>query len=148
MLNPSAGGRLPAGYPAQDYDRLLERIAAAGMGAIGIRVLAGGALSGEAARHPIASSPPDPIGPSHNYQNDLDRARRLQPLVIEGHAATLPEAGLRFAIAQPAISTVLIGIATVEQFDQAIAAANKGGLGTEALRRLAELQQGFAGESR
>ena len=53
MLNPSAAGELPAGYPAQDYARLLDRTQAAGVGVVGIRVLAGGALSGS------GGAPPD-----------------------------------------------------------------------------------------
>ncbi|MGH7043634.1 MAG: aldo/keto reductase [Acetobacteraceae bacterium] len=148
LLNPSPGGPLPAGYPAQDYDRLLDRMAAAGMGAVGIRALAGGALSGEAVRHPIASPPPAPIGSADSYETDLARARRLAPLVAEGYAASLPEAALRFVIAQPAISTALIGIATVEQFAQALAAVAKGPLPPAALARAAALWAGFAGEAR
>src|ERR1700743_1329286 len=62
MLNPSAAVPLPANYPAQDYGRLFDHTKAAGTGVIAIRVLAGGALSGSAERHPIASPPPEPIG--------------------------------------------------------------------------------------
>ena len=58
MLNPSAATELPADYPAQDYGRLFDHTRAAGVGVIGIRVLAGGALSGSAVRHPIASPRP------------------------------------------------------------------------------------------
>ena len=54
ILNPSAAAGLPANYPAQDYGRLFDHTRAAGVGVIGIRVLAGGALSGLAERHPIA----------------------------------------------------------------------------------------------
>src|SRR6185295_18616637 len=54
MLNPSAACALPARYPAQDYKRLFDHTEAAGVGVVGIRVLAGGALSGSAKRHPIA----------------------------------------------------------------------------------------------
>src|SRR6202163_3965460 len=43
MLNPSAAGPLPANYPAQDYGRLFDHTKAAGVGVVGIRVLAGGA---------------------------------------------------------------------------------------------------------
>ena len=46
MLNPSAAEALPAGYPAQDYGRMFDHTQAAGVGVVGIRVLAGGALSG------------------------------------------------------------------------------------------------------
>jgi aryl-alcohol dehydrogenase-like predicted oxidoreductase len=61
MLNPSAAAALPESYPAQDYGRLFDPMAA-GVGVVGIRVLAGGALSGSAERHPIASPPPETIG--------------------------------------------------------------------------------------
>jgi aryl-alcohol dehydrogenase-like predicted oxidoreductase len=148
LLNPSAGAPLPPGYPAQDYGRLLERMRDAGMGAIGIRALAGGALSGEADRHPIASPPPEPIGSAGSYAADLARARRLAPLVAEGYADSLPEAALRFVIGHPAISTALIGIATVEQFAAALAAVAKGPLPPAALERARALWAGFAGEPR
>ena len=148
MLNPSAAMSLPPHYPAQDYQRLFDRTKAAGTGVVGIRVLAGGALSGSAARHPIASPPPAPIGSAMNYDADVARARRLQPLVSEGFAASLTEAATRFALSQPAIGTILVGIATAEQFEEALKAVAKGPLPAAALDRLAALQQGFAGEAR
>ncbi|WP_082747412.1 aldo/keto reductase, partial [Bradyrhizobium macuxiense] len=42
MLNPSAATQLPPDYPAQDYGRLFDHTTAAGVGVVGIRVLAGG----------------------------------------------------------------------------------------------------------
>src|SRR5450756_1558172 len=51
MLNPSAAEALPPTYPAQDYGRLFDSTVAAGTGVVGIRVLAGGALSGTSDRH-------------------------------------------------------------------------------------------------
>jgi aryl-alcohol dehydrogenase-like predicted oxidoreductase len=89
MLNPSAGEALPKNYPAQDYGRLFDHTKAAGVGVVGIRVLAGGALSGSAERHPIASRAPEPIGSAMSYDADLERARRLTPLVKEGFAKSL-----------------------------------------------------------
>lgn len=148
MLNPSAGAALPPGYPAQDYGRLLDRAAAAGVGTIGIRVLAGGALSGESGRHPIASAPPQPIGSALSYDADVSRARRLLPLIEEGYAGSLSEAAIRFVLAHRTMSTILVGMATLEQFEQALAAVNKGPLPPAALERVRALQQSFAGESR
>jgi aryl-alcohol dehydrogenase-like predicted oxidoreductase len=148
MLNPSAAAALPANYPAQDYGRLLDRTTAAGVGVVCIRVLAGGALSGVAERHPIASPAPAPIGSALSYDGDLARARRLQPLVDDGYAHSLTEAATRFAITHPAIGTILVGIATPQQFYDALAAVEKGPLPQAALEQLAELQRGFAGEAR
>jgi aryl-alcohol dehydrogenase-like predicted oxidoreductase len=148
MLNPSAAGALPASYPAQDYGRLFDHTEAAGVGVVGIRVLAGGALSGSPARHPIAGPAPEPIGSAMRYDADIDRARRLMPLVEEGFSASLTEAATRFALSHPAMGTILVGMATPQQFEDALAAAEKGPLPPAALDRLAALRQGFAGEAR
>jgi len=148
MLNPSAAAALPANYPAQDYGRLFDRTKAAGVGVIGIRVLAGGALSGSAERHPIASPPPAPIGSAMSYDADLLRAWRLMPLVTEGFAASLTEAATRFVLTHPAIGTLLVGMATPQQFEDALAAVEKGPLPPAALERLTTLRQGFVGEPR
>ncbi len=148
MLNPSAAIALPANYPAQNYGRLFDHTKAAGTGVIGIRVLAGGALSGSVERHPIASPPPAPIGSAMTYDADVARASRLVPLLSEGFAASLTEAATRFAVGQPAIGTILVGMATPQQFEDALAAVQKGPLPPAALERLTALRQQFAGEPR
>jgi aryl-alcohol dehydrogenase-like predicted oxidoreductase len=148
MLNPSAAVGLPANYPAQDYERLFDHTREAGVGVVGIRVLAGGGLSGSAERHPIASPPPEPIGSAMSYDADVVRARRLMPLVEEGFAASLTEAATRFALSHPAIGTILVGMATPQQFEDALAAVQKGPLPPTALERLSTLRQAFAGETR
>jgi aryl-alcohol dehydrogenase-like predicted oxidoreductase len=148
MLNPSAADELPANYPAQDYGRLFDHTRTAGVGVVGIRVLAGGALSGSPERHPIAGPAPEPIGSAMSYAADIDRARRLMPLVQEGFATSLTEAATRFALSHPAMGTILVGMATPQQFDEALAAAEKGPLPQAALDRLSALRQGFAGEPR
>ena len=148
LLNPSAGRAVTPSYPAQDYGQLLAHTQAAAMGVINIRVLAGGALSASAERHPIASPAPAPIGSGSTYDADLARAQRLLPLVKEGHVGSLVEASIRYVIANPAISTVLVGMATIEQFDSHAAAIAKGPLSATALARVTQLQDGFAGEER
>ena len=148
MLNPSAAEELPTRYPAQDYGRLFVSTKRAGVGVVGIRVLAGGALSGSAERHPIAGPAPEPIGSAMSYDADIDRARRLMPLVREGFATSLTEAATRFALSHPAMGTILVGMATPQQFEDALAAAQKGPLPQAALDRLSALRQGFSGEPR
>ena len=127
---------------------MLDHAKTAGVGVIGIRVLAGGALSGIADRHPIASPPPEPIGSARSYEGDLARAQRLAPLVEEGFAASLAEAATRFCITHPAMGTILVGVATPRQFEDALAAVLKGPLPQAALDRLKVLQQDFCGETR
>jgi aryl-alcohol dehydrogenase-like predicted oxidoreductase len=148
MLNPSAAVKLPQNYPAHDYGRIFDSTQAAGVGVVGIRVLAGGALSGSAERHPIAGPAPEPIGSAMSYDADVARARRLMPLVKEGFATSLTEAATRFAISHPAMGTILVGMATPQQFDDSLAAVQKGPLPQAALDRLSALRQGFSGEPR
>lgn len=148
MLNPSAATALPPNYPAQDYARLFEHTKAAGTGVIGIRTLAGGALSGSAERQPNASPPPPPIGSAMDYDSDLVRARRFMPLIEEGFAASLAELATRFSISNAAMGTALMGIATLNELEQAIAAVEKGPLPATALARIATIQSSFAGEAR
>jgi aryl-alcohol dehydrogenase-like predicted oxidoreductase len=148
MLNPSAATALPPNYPAQDYGRLFDHTTKSGVGVVGIRVLAAGALSGTAERHPTASAPPAPIGSAHSYEIDLARAQRLLPLVSDGFVSSLAEAAIRFAISHPAMGTILVGMATVGEFEGSLAAVEKGLLPKAALDRLAELTASFSGEQR
>ncbi len=136
LLNPTGAYALPVGYPAQDYDRLLVLAREQGVGTIGIRVLAGGALSGQAARHPTAIPSVAPIASGPDYATDVARARALEPLVAQGHAASVVEAALRFAVTGDAMSTVLIGCSDLAQLDFAAAAVNKGPLSPTALSTL------------
>ncbi|MBI2467199.1 MAG: aldo/keto reductase [Candidatus Rokubacteria bacterium] len=104
---------------------------------IGIRPLAGGALSGVADRHPIATRTVEPIATGPDYLTDVRRAQRFRILVEEGHAASLVEAALRLAIATDAMSTVLVGYSSLEHLEAAAAAVGRGPLPPAALERLA-----------
>ena len=65
---------------------------------------------------------------------------RLSPLVEEGYAESLAEAAVRFAIGHPAVGTILVGMATPDQFRQSLAAVRKGPLPDAALNRLEGLR--------
>jgi L-galactose dehydrogenase/L-glyceraldehyde 3-phosphate reductase len=147
-LNPSPGEAIPADYPAQDYARILDRASEAGVGTIGIRVLAGGALSGRTERTPLGLASVEPIGSGTSYEADAARARRFEPMVAEGHAASLTEMAVRFAVACPKLSTTEIGLATIGELEAAVRAVETGPLTAAALARLKALQAGFAGEAR
>jgi L-galactose dehydrogenase/L-glyceraldehyde 3-phosphate reductase len=147
-LNPSPAETIPSAYPAQDYGRILDLAEKHGVGTIGIRVLAGGALSGREERNPLGLATVEPIGSGGSYAMDVARARRLEPMLREGHAASLTELAMRFAIASPKLSTTEIGLANIDELEGAISAIEKGPLSHAALARLRELQAGFIGEAR
>ena len=70
------------------------------------------------------------------------------PLVEQGFASSLTEAATRFAISHPAMGTILVGLATPQQFEGALAAVEKGPLPPAALDRMSALRQAFSGEPR
>ena len=144
LLNPSGSINVPAGFPFQDYQGVMHAAAAQGIGVFAIRVLAGGALTGTAARHPNASPPPTPMATSRTYTDDLERAQAFRFLLDDGYAASMAEASLRFVLSNPDISTALVGIASLEQLEQALAAAAKGPLPTEAGEKLQRTWDAFA----
>jgi len=146
-LVPSAGEPVAAGYPAQDYRQLLQAAERHGVGSIGVRVLAGGALSGNEARHPLGMPVVDPIGSSDDYATGVKRALRFEPVVAAGHAASLPEMAIRYAISNPTLSTTEIGIATLDELQKAADAVNKGPLSDEALAAIKDIQNSFATDS-
>ncbi|HEY4470849.1 MAG TPA: aldo/keto reductase, partial [Stellaceae bacterium] len=76
------------------------------------------------------------------------RARRFEPLVRDGHADSLIEASLRYVIAHPAVSTVLVGYSTMDHLEYGARAIAKGPLSPAALARIVEIQRGFVGEPR
>ncbi len=142
-LQPSAGRPVPKGYPGQDYERLMTRAHERGMGSIGIRVLAGGALSGSETRHPLNMQVVEPIGSGETFAVDARRARSFEPMIREGFVASLPELAMRFSISDPALSCTLVGLANMEELEAAAQAIEKGPLPAAALMRLAELQAAF-----
>ena len=140
LLNPSAGGPLQKGFPAQDYDELMVKAAAAGMGTIVIRVLAGGALSGQGTRHRLGMQEVAPIGSGIDYRADIMSARRFDPAVALAGAVDKVELAIRYVASHKDVSTLQVGIATPEQFEGAAEALSKGPLNTPTLERIAELQ--------
>jgi aryl-alcohol dehydrogenase-like predicted oxidoreductase len=148
LLNPSAGSEVPAGFPGQDFRRLLPRARAAGVGVINVRVLAAGALSGTEARHAVAVPEVAPIASGPDYATDVRRAQRLEFLVRDGHAESLVEAALRFPLGHEAVSTVLLGYSGMEHLEYAARAMARGPLPAAAMTRLAEAWKEFAAGSR
>ena len=148
VLTPSAGEEVAADYPGQNYRQVLRVAQDNGVGSIGVRVLAGGALTGGEARHPLGMRVVDPIGSGRDYPTDVARARRLEPVVAAGHAASLAELAIRYVISNVSLSTTEIGIATLDELQRAADAINKGPLSSAALAQIDGIRAGFIGETR
>ena len=145
LVNPSAGNSVPGGFDMPDYGNLIGRASANGMGVLVIRMLAAGALSGEAARHPVAVPTVAPIGSGRDYGQDQARADGFRFLQQEGYVSGLVEASLRFVLGNAGVSSVLVGYSSLEHLEQAVDFAGKGPLPAEAMARLPEVWAGFTG---
>ena len=145
LVNPSAGTSVPSGFDMPDYGNLIGLASANGMGVLVIRVLAAGALSGAATRHPVAVPTVAPIGSSRDYSQDQARADGFRYLEQEGYVGSLVEASLRFVLGNTGVSSVLVGYSSLEHLEQAVEYAAKGSLPAEAMARLPEVWAGFTG---
>ena len=145
LVNPSAGAPVPSGFDMHDYRNLIERASANGMGVLVIRVLAAGALTGEATRHSVAVPTVAPIGSSRDYSQDQARADGFRFLQQEGYVVNLVEASLRFALGNAGVSSVLVGYSSLEHLEQTVEFAAKGPLPPEAMARLPGVWAEFAG---
>ena len=139
MLNPTSGYQLPKTFPYQNYKELMKAASGAGIGTVGIRILAGGALSGSLERHPIAQQNVAPIATSSTFQEDVSRTSAFEFLSKEGFVDNLVEASVRFAISNDDLDIALIGLSNFDQLKQAIDYANQGPLPKEALDKISEI---------
>ena len=145
LLNASAGFAQTKTFPYQDYQGLIDAAATRDIGAIAIRILAAGALSGSLQRHPVAAESVGPIASGRDYAADVASTAAFAFLVEEGYAADPAEAAFRFALSKAGVATALIGASSLEQLDHGIDAAEKGPLPQEALARLPAVWAGLAG---
>jgi L-galactose dehydrogenase/L-glyceraldehyde 3-phosphate reductase len=135
MLNPSAGRTMPPAWQGHDLGGLIPTCQQHGVAVMNIRVLAAGVLATEQ-RHgresPMSAAAPIPL--------EEQRARAVFERLGERYGSRAQTA-LRFALANPDISCVLVGMAELAHLEEALAAAEQGPLPEDALRALGEVYQ-------
>jgi len=117
LLNPSAGRVMPSGFAETNYGNIIAECAAAKMGVLAIRVLAGGALAGNP---PSPHTLKTPFFPLALYQRDCERAARLQQTL--GPLRRLPREAIRFALAHPQIQSAIVGFSSISEIAEAVQA--------------------------
>lgn len=133
ILNPTEGRLPPDGFQGADHGQFIDAAAARGLGVVVIRVLAAGALSGLAERHPVAGT-----RERGEYEGDLARAQTLRFLADE-HEQTLSQEAIRFALAKREVSTVLVGFSDDPQVVEAVSGSDAGPLPPRDIERLEPL---------
>jgi L-galactose dehydrogenase/L-glyceraldehyde 3-phosphate reductase len=145
LLNPSAAAPPPDDSAADDFRGMLAPLRRADMGVIGIRLLAGGSLSGVVERHPTAMPALIPLGrgrgSGRDYAQDVETARRFDFLVREGLAESLAAAALRYGLSNRGIHSLAVGFSSRDHLAEAIRCADAGPLEASTLDRIARTQR-------
>ena len=130
MLNPSAGQAMPHGWSGQDFSGVLDACKRHDVGTMAIRVLAAGVLATDErhGREVIVTRDTD-------LDREQARARLLFDRVGDAHG-TRAQTAIRYALTNPALSTLVVGVATLEQLDEALAAIEAGPLPDDALAKV------------
>ena len=136
ILNPSAAGDVKPDFNAQDYKGLMKVAASAGMGILGIRIMAAGALSNE----PPTRASENTLSPGSEYDSDISRGKRLESLV-GGDVESIQEVAFRYALSNKQLSCLLIGFAELAHIEQSVAWVEKGPLPVPLMKRIREIQE-------
>ena len=137
MLNPSAARASKAAIPGHDNAGLIAACKEHGAGVMAIRVLAAGVLATEL-RHGREGPPMMDDAEIADEEARARQALALLEIDAEGNTAygARAQAALRYVLANPDVSCAVVGLATLEHLELALAAAEMGPLPAEAVARL------------
>ena len=139
MLNPSAGQDMPPAWRGHDFRGLIATCKEHGVAVMNIRVLAAGVLATDV-RHGREAV----IMPEANLPAEERRAQAVVHELGERYG-TRAQSAIRFALANPDISCIVVGLAELGHLEEALAAAEMGPLPADALAALREVYaRGFA----
>jgi len=133
LLNPSAGQTMPPAWRGQSFEGLIGACRDHGVAVMNIRVLAAGVIATDQ-RH----GRENPITDDAELATEGERARAAFARLGERYG-TRAQTAIRFALANPGISGVLVGMAELAHLQEALAAAEMGPLPETALADLREL---------
>lgn len=133
LLNPSAGQDVPAAWAEPNYTGVLAACREHGVATMNIRVLAAGVIATDV-RHGREM----PIVQGFDMAAEEARVRAVFDKLGDRYG-TRAQTALRFALANPDLSCVIVGFAEVRHIEEALAGAEMGPLPEEALAALREV---------
>src|SRR5262245_45951887 len=133
-INPSAGWkRAQQTWSAQDFSGIMAACWNQNMGAMGIRVFAGGPLATTKRPEGLAV-----LTSGTDLDNEVRCAAAFHQ-ALGSEFGTLAQTALRFALGNRDLSTRVIGISNLSDLNDALAAVEKGPLPAAAITKLKDL---------
>jgi L-galactose dehydrogenase/L-glyceraldehyde 3-phosphate reductase len=133
LLNPSAGQKVRAAWAVPNYEGVLGACRAHGVATMNIRVLAAGVIATDV-RHGREM----PIVQDFDMAAEEARVRAVFDR-LGNRYGTRAQTAIRFALANPDLSCVVVGFAEIGHIEEALAGAGMGPLPDDALAALREV---------
>jgi L-galactose dehydrogenase/L-glyceraldehyde 3-phosphate reductase len=135
LLDPSAGQKVPAAWAEPDFTGVLAACREHGVATMNIRVLAAGVIATDL-RHGREM----PIVQGFDMAAEEARVRAVFDRLGDRYG-TRAQTAIRFALANPDLSCVVVGFAEIGHIEQALSGAELGPLPAEALAALREVYE-------
>jgi L-galactose dehydrogenase/L-glyceraldehyde 3-phosphate reductase len=130
MLNPSAGHEMPARWSGHSYQGIIAACRRQDLGIMAIRILAAGVLATD-----IRTGREIPVSPDNDLAEEEQRTRAVFA-ALHGDYGSRAQSAIRFVLSNADISGAIVGLASLEHLDEAIAGAEAGPLPEAALDAL------------
>jgi L-galactose dehydrogenase/L-glyceraldehyde 3-phosphate reductase len=133
LLNPSAGQSMPATWSGHDFSSIIDDCKQHDVGVLNIRVFAAGVIATDVRHGREIPSTRDSA-----VETEEQRVRAVFKL-LDSEYGDRAQTAIRFSLANPNISCVVIGLAEIDHLETALAAEQMGPLPATAVAQLREL---------
>lgn len=133
LLNPSAGREMQPNWSAYDHKNIIAACADNGVGVMVIRVFAAGVIATD-----VRTGKEGGVALDNDVASDEQRMKNVLRLLNPEHGER-SQVAVRYALRNPGVSGIEVGMAEIRHLELAIEAAEMGPLSDDLLNKLDDL---------
>ena len=137
LLNPSAAMTPPPSWPYYNFTGIVDTCFEHGVAPMNIRVFSAGIIATEA-RHGRER----PLTPGDTIESETRKAASLFDHIGDEYG-TRAQTAIRFSLAQPRFSCIIVGLAEIKHLEEAITAHTSGPLSESAMVKINDAYRYF-----
>ena len=137
MLNPSAAFTPPPSWPCYNFTGIMDTCREHDVAVMNIRVFSAGVLATDE-----RTGKERPLTPGDTVETETEKARAIFALLGNDYG-TSAQTALRFALAEEKIATTVLGLASIDHLQEALAGASMGPLPMDAMERIRAAYTGY-----